>query len=267
MRSKIFSIVAAIVLVATAWVTDALAQRGPQFDRRLRGELVLLGEKSVGFLVDRDVIRVGQTEEWFASRAFKTLYFQAERNEVFMISVRVVYINGFAEEFRVDQPIRAGSWLPIDLRGDRSYIREIQMVYRSRPTFRGLAHIRVYGEPSHRPGPGPGPGPVAGWSELGCQQVSFIGRDRDIIRVGRREGRFRAIRLRVRGTDVEMLDLKVVYGNGAPDDIPVRRVIKAGSETLPLDLKGGDRFIDRIEMVYRARPNFRAVATVCADGR
>jgi hypothetical protein len=105
------------------------------------------------------------------------------------------------------------------------------------------------------------------WVQLGCQQVSFIGKDRDAIRVGRREGRFKAIKLAARGNDVEMLDLKVIYANGQPDDIRVRSVIRAGRETGPLDLRGGDRAIERIEMVYRSRPNFRGSATVCAEGR
>ena len=104
------------------------------------------------------------------------------------------------------------------------------------------------------------------WTQLGCRDVSFIGRDRDSIRVGRREGRFKAIRLAARGNDVEMLDLKVVYANGQPDDIPVRSLIRAGSETRALDLRGRDRAIDRIDMVYRSRPNFRGQATVCAEG-
>jgi hypothetical protein len=104
------------------------------------------------------------------------------------------------------------------------------------------------------------------WVELGCQQVSFIGKDRDTVRVGRREGRFKAIRLKARGNDVEMLDLKVIYANGEPDDIPVRSHIRAGVETRALDLKGRERAIDRIEMVYRSRPNFRGQATVCVEG-
>jgi hypothetical protein len=104
------------------------------------------------------------------------------------------------------------------------------------------------------------------WVQLGCQQVSFIGKDRDSIRVGRREGRFKAIRLAARGNDVEMLDLKVVYANGDPDDIPVRSLIRAGRQTGPLDLKGRERAIDHIEMVYKSRPNFRGQATVCAEG-
>lgn len=104
------------------------------------------------------------------------------------------------------------------------------------------------------------------WVELGCQQVSFIGKDRDSIRVGRSEGRFKAIKLAARGNDVEMLDLKVIYANGEPDDIPVRSLIRAGRETRSLDLRGRDRAIDRIDMVYRSRPNFRGQATVCVEG-
>jgi hypothetical protein len=46
----------------------------------------------------------------------------------------------------------------------------------------------------------------------------------------------------------------------------VRSVIRAGRETRALDLRGRDRAIDRIEMVYRQRPNFRGQATVCAQG-
>jgi hypothetical protein len=106
------------------------------------------------------------------------------------------------------------------------------------------------------------------WVELGCQKVSFIGKDRDTIKVGRREGKFKAIRLKARGNDVEVLDLKVIYagGSGEPDDIQVRRHLRAGSQTGPLDLKGRDRAIDRIEMAYKSRPNFKGLATVCVDG-
>jgi hypothetical protein len=104
-----------------------------------------------------------------------------------------------------------------------------------------------------------------GWVELGCRQVSF-NRDRDTIRVGRGEGRFRAIRLTARGEDIEVMRLEVVYANGSPDELDVRRVIRRGSRTGALDLKGRDRAIDRIDMVYRQRGDDRARATVCAEG-
>lgn len=238
-----------------------------QAQRPGRGDLVLLGEKTVGFRVDRDVINIGHNEDWYRSRTFRKLHFVAERNDIFMMRIRLVYMNGFGEDFRVDQLIRQGADLPVDLRGDRSFLRSIEMTYRSRPDFRGEAVIRVFGEPGRPMGPGPGPGPGGGaWTELGCQQVSLFGKDRDSVRVGRREGRFKAIRLHVRGADVEMLDLKVVYSNGQPDDIPVRSVIRQGERTRPLDLKGFERSIDRVDMAYRTIPNFKGMATVCVEG-
>src|SRR4029078_2188309 len=71
------------------------------------------------------------------------------------------------------------------------------------------------------------------WEQLGCQKVGFLV-DRDVIRVGRREGTFKAIRLEVAGNAVYMNDLKVVYGNGVPDDIQVRSEIRDGGQTVRL---------------------------------
>lgn len=275
MRLRQVATVLAGLMLAGALAGDALAQRRDRDrddDRRGgrgdRGEWVLLGEQRVGFRVDRDVIRINQSEDWYRNRSFRTLQFVAEGSDVHMMSIRLVYMNGFGENFRVDRQIREGQSLPIDLRGERSFLREVEMVYRSRPGFGGQAVIKLYGEPARR-GPPPGPPPVAGggdWTELGCKDVSFFGKDRDSIRVGRREGRFKAIRLHVRGADVEMLDLKVIYGRGEPDDIQVRHFIRQGERTRPLDLKGFERSIDRIDMVYRTVPNFRGLAKVCVEG-
>jgi hypothetical protein len=109
------------------------------------------------------------------------------------------------------------------------------------------------------------PGPAA-WVELGCQQVSLFGKDHDTVRVGRREGRFKAIRLHARGADVELLRVTVIYGNGEPDDLPTRHFLRQGSYTPPLDLKGWQRPIDRVDMVYKTVPNFKGLATVCVEG-
>jgi hypothetical protein len=141
------------------------------------------------------------------------------------------------------------------------------MVYRSRPDFRGEAIIKVFGEPARRgpPMPPPGPGPAA-WTELGCKDVSFLGRDRDILPVGRQEGRFRAIRLHVHGTDVKLRSLVVVYARGEPDRLPAQHFIRAGEFTPPIDLKGFERSIREVEMVYESIPNFRRTARVCVQG-
>jgi hypothetical protein len=104
------------------------------------------------------------------------------------------------------------------------------------------------------------------WVELGCKEVSFRV-DRDVLPVGRQEGRFYAIRLYARGGAVEMLDLKVIYANGDPDDIRVRHILDRGERTRPLDLRGRARSIQRIEMIYRALPNRRdREPIVCVEG-
>jgi hypothetical protein len=254
-----------VALLLALLMTPAAAQRG---------NLILLGQQTVGFGVDRDVINIGRTEDWYRDRWFRALHFAAERNDIHMISLRLVYLNGYVEDFRVDRMIRQGTQLAVDLGGQRSFLRQIEMVYRSRPDFRGQAVVRVYGEPVRfgRPaGPGPGGGR---WVELGCQQVNLVGVDRDTIRVGRREGRFKAIRLHVRGADVEIRDLRVIYAGGEPDDIRVQHFLRAGERTRPLDLRGWERAIRQIDLVYRTRLNPAEIiarggirmATVCVEG-
>jgi hypothetical protein len=110
------------------------------------------------------------------------------------------------------------------------------------------------------------PAAQARWERLGCQKVGFI-TDKDVIRVGRGEGRFKSIRLQVSGNKVYMDDLKVIYANGEPDDIPVRSEIRAGGQTRPLDLRGERRAIKEIEMKYHSQPNFKGQATVCVDAQ
>ncbi len=97
------------------------------------------------------------------------------------------------------------------------------------------------------------PPPQDNWVRLGEQSVS-LGQDHDVIAVGRREGRFKAIKLIVRGNDVFIEDLKVTYGNGQSEDLVVRKRVPANSESSPIDLQGEARFIEQIELVYRARP-------------
>ena len=248
-------------------------------DRRFDRDWLLLGEKEVGFRVDRDEVVIGQSEDWYRTRSFRTLHFLAEGNDVHMMSVRLVYFNGYGEDLRLDRLIRRGEDLPLDLRGERSYLRRVEMVYRARPDFGGRAIIKVYGEPALRgpPGPPPLPPPVvsrAEWVELGCQQVALVGRDRDTIPVGRREGRFKSVRLHVRGADVEVLELTVVYTNGEPDRIPVKHLLRAGERTQPISLKGWERSIDRVEMAFRTALNpidiiakqRISTANVCIEG-
>jgi hypothetical protein len=86
------------------------------------------------------------------------------------------------------------------------------------------------------------------WEQLGCVEV---GRqvESDIIKVGRREGRYKAIRLNVENRDIRIADLKVVYGDGQPDHLAVNATLRSGSPSRPLDLAGWARSIEQIELV------------------
>ena len=100
-----------------------------------------------------------------------------------------------------------------------------------------------------------------GWELLGSQKVGFLV-DKDVIQVGRQDGDFSKIKLVVKDNEVEFVDVDVVYGNGERDDVKVRNRIKAGGETRAIDLKGGERFIKRVEFVYASKPSFKGQATV-----
>ena len=225
------------------------------------GDWELLGQQKVGFLVDRDVIKVGAREG-----AFTTIELRVTGNAIEFLDLKVIYANGTVDDIPVRRIVRAGGTTgPLDLKGQARRIDRVQMVYRSKPNFRGQATISLYGrEARGGPGGGGGPGlalPPGRWEVLGKQSVGF-GVDRDVVRVGRREGRFNAILLRVRGNDIEMRDLKVRYGNGSVEDIQTRLVMRAGSQSRVIDLKGRGRIIESIQLIYSSRPNFRGRAEV-----
>src|SRR5262245_19705867 len=263
---QVASALAGALVLAGAFATDASAQRRDRDDDRRGGgdrDWVELGCQKVSFRAERDIVRVGRREGRFtAIRLF------ARGGDVEMLDLKVIYGGGQPDDIRVRHILERGERTrPLDLRGRDRSIDSIEMVYRALPNRRDREPTAcVEGLVAHAAGPGPSGGGRGEWIELGCQQVSLFGKDRDSVRVGRREGRFKAIRLHVRGADVEMLDLKVIYTNGEPDDIPVRHFIRAGDRTRPLDLKGWERSIDRVDMVYRTVPNFKGQATVCVEG-
>ena len=96
------------------------------------------------------------------------------------------------------------------------------------------------------------------WVRLGVAHVD--GRmDHDNISVGVRDGRFRAIQLRVRHGDVEFMRVVVHYADGEPEEVAVAQRIPSGGATRPIDLRGHKRYIHSVELWYakgqwRTRP-------------
>jgi hypothetical protein len=87
------------------------------------------------------------------------------------------------------------------------------------------------------------------WERLGAARVDG-NRDHDSISVGVRDGRFRAIQLRVRGGAVEFMRVVVHYADGEPEAVVVRERIPDGGSTRSMDLQGNRRYIRSVELWY-----------------
>ncbi len=212
---------------------------------------VLFGAQYVGFGVDRDVIRVGNEIGKFDRIRLRVL-----DNDIYINEMKVIYANGETDTLAVNANVPKNSrtnW--IDLKGDR-FIKEIQLVYRSKPSFRGQARIEVFG--SYAPGwlgpQGEGRKYNQGWVLLGAQTAGFVGFDKDVIPVGANEGGFKKIRVTVKDRAITLNEVRVIYTDGTDETIPVRTRVDAGGTYGPIDLKGERRVaIDRIEAKYRSR--------------
>lgn len=244
------------LLMALAMVIPASAQRA--------GEWEPLGQERVGFDNDRDVIVIGKGEDFFRERAYRRLRLVAEGGDVRMRAIRITYLNGSTEEVEVDRTLQSGQAVDIDLKGERSYLRQIEMIYRARFSLSfGQGGIRlnqplvkVFGEAVGR-GLGRfdrdrGPdrpfdrgADRSGWERLGS--VSFSRRDDEVrIDVGVREGRFGRLQLAHAGNPVQIRDIRVRFGNGETQVIRVDQDLEDGQRTRPLDLEGDRRFIERV---------------------
>lgn len=212
---------------------------------------VLFGAQYVGFLTDRDVIRIGPEIGKFSKIRLRVL-----DNDIHIKEMKIVYANGESDTLAINADIPKNSrtnW--IDLRGDR-FIKEIQLVYRSRPNFNGQARIEIFGR--YAPGwlgpTGEGRKYNQGWVLLGAQTAGFIGFDKDVIPVGSNEGGFRRLRVTVRDRAITLNEVKVVYADGQEETIPIRTRVDAGGTFGPIDLRMGRRHpIDHIEAKYRSR--------------
>jgi hypothetical protein len=209
----------------------------------------LLGSSTYEPQVQRSTINVGGD-----AGTFKALRLDVKRNDAEILDLKVVYGNGTGEDIQVRQTFKTGtSSRVIDLKGRDRIIKQIIVTYYAH----GPVQLLFYGIPS---------GTIAAqWATLGCRDVGFL-IDRDVIGVGGAQGAFSRVRLRVRGNRIEVFNLRLYYGNGQRDDIPVKAVIPDGGQSGPLDLEGNVRAISKIELIYRSQPNFKGHAQVCVDG-
>src|SRR5258708_30543615 len=104
-----------------------------------------------------------------------------------------------------------------------------------------------------------------GWVELGSRKVDFKG-DHDTIEVGRSEGRFSAIRLKVEDGDMVLEKMKVTFGDGSTFEPDTRAEFKEGSRSRVIDLPKKDRIIKKVDFTYRSERR-REPATIVLHGK
>src|SRR5688500_5990624 len=82
---------ATALALAGALRAAAMAQRcgkdDGRGDRGDRSEWILLGENTVRFKVDRDVIVVGHSDDWYKNRGFRRSHLVAENNDIHLMAV------------------------------------------------------------------------------------------------------------------------------------------------------------------------------------
>jgi hypothetical protein len=208
---------------------------GPRWQR--------VGVERVSRQRERDVIQLSRSDG-----RFDAILLRVRRSPVRMRRVSVVFGNGQKQNFNLPNVLRRGDSEVLELRGRRGrFIDRIEMVYRDAGSPR-RARVAVFARKAKQQAEYRDLGPK--WSRLANNRVDRE-RDRDVIQLSRRDGRFDAILLRVRRSPVRIRRVRVVYGNGRRQDFDLPNVLRRGdSDVLELRGKRG-RFIDRIVLVYR----------------
>lgn len=261
---------AAAALCVVAALSPVQAQRGPGGDN-----WEMLGRQTVGFGTDRDSIRISENEGFFRDKAFRTLRFAAEGNDVDLISITLVYINGQSEEVRVGRVIRRGSDLAVDLPGERSYLRQIDMRYRGGVGLSigggGIrlqqATVTVYGErASRRPPPPPEPSRPLGWLEVDTRTVNL--QDNQVeFRSSRGDGRFGQIKVRAENESLNIRGIAIRFRNGEVQRERLEQRLEPGQDSRPIDLSGDRRSLESVtvDLEPRRRPGRASLSLLATE--
>lgn len=87
------------------------------------------------------------------------------------------------------------------------------------------------------------------WELLGTRKIDYK-LDRDEIPVTRFEGTFKALKVKVKKSGINLHKIVVHYGNGDVQEIETRENIPAGGETRVIDLPGNKRVIQKVVFWY-----------------
>ena len=223
---------------------------------------IKLADRTAGSGLETATVVVGRqaTAGWFSR-----IRLTATGGDLLVQEIRIYFADGDMQRLpgpaRVARETRPASF-PIE--GGARPVDHIEMTYKGvswsrQPVVAGLWAELVAGRDAASP---PGPASFdADWELLG-KQVVGPAVAQDVIAIGRHEGRFDAVRLRVLGGDVAFHDIRVVYRDGNTETLAMRRLVRGGDASPPLSLSGEAQFIDKIELVHEADPQAREPTVV-----
>ncbi|MEM1371344.1 MAG: hypothetical protein AAGG72_03840, partial [Pseudomonadota bacterium] len=203
----------------------------------------------------------------------------AQGRRVYVDNVNVRFRNGDRRSFNIDKLIRPRDGIiAIDL--PRSDIRNVSVEYQGRrvDSDRGGQLVLLQRQPDRARERAPDrgrdrfPAPRADrdqrgdWVLLGTGKAAVLSRDFDAINIGRNAGRFSAIRIAARRQDIRMYGMRVIYGNGAREEVPVFGWIRKGQQSNVFDLKGRERIIKSVEFRYRTKLSLKGSGRIDVYG-
>jgi len=208
----------------------------------------LIGEQIIDGRRDRDAIRNMKRDARYTKLA---IVIEDADLQLYDLVVYTGNRERFSPESR--QLFRDGARIKqIDLPAQSRGFERIEFRYGDLPQGT-RARFQLWAREEVAPPSQPSGFDARGWTMLGEKQVD--GRnDRDVIRVGRMEGRFTKLTVVVEDSDVELYDMLITFGSGQRYSPDMRQVFRNGQRTRAIDLPSEARFINRIEFRYGNLP-------------
>ena len=104
------------------------------------------------------------------------------------------------------------------------------------------------------------------WTRLGSKKVNFS-IDKDVIAVGRQDGKFTKLKFVVKGAPLNMRKATVHFANGTSQNLALNFTFSKNFSSKTIDLNGNKRIIQKITMWYDTKNKARQRATVSVFGK
>ncbi len=104
------------------------------------------------------------------------------------------------------------------------------------------------------------------WEKLGVKKVNMQA-DHDVITVTANQGVYTKVKLKILKAPIHLLNMKIVFGSEAIENIVFDKLFTAGSGTRIIDLPGNKRIIKKVILNYKSIPVGKGKAVVVLFGK